>query len=75
MTTLRILITAFASLAIACGDPGVGGGTPPGDASAIGTLPTWRLEDIQPLSPRAGQTYGLSAFADHIVVVTLVAGF
>jgi len=72
MITLRILTTALVALAIGCADRGAGG-TPPGDA--IDTLPTWQLEDIQPLSPRTGQTYGLAAFTDHIVVVTLVAGF
>jgi hypothetical protein len=38
-------------------------------------LPTWTLEDIQPLSPQFGQTYGLSSFPDKIVVALLVAGF
>lgn len=39
------------------------------------TLPTWQLEDIQPLSPMFGQTYGLDSFPDKIVVALLVAGF
>ena len=49
------------------GPDGVGGGAVP--------LPTWKLEDIQPQSPRVGQTYGLDTFAGKIVVVTLVEGF
>jgi hypothetical protein len=48
---------------------------PPGpDAMAVG-LPTWMLEDVQPQSPRFGQTYGLEAFSGSHVVVTLVEGF
>jgi hypothetical protein len=39
------------------------------------TLPTLMLEDIQPLSPRANQTYGLDSFGGKTVVVTLVQGF
>ena len=39
------------------------------------TLPTWMLEDIQPQSPRVGQTYGLQTFGGKIVVVTLLEGF
>lgn len=46
----------------------------PGDAAQV-TLPTWMLEDVQPQSPRAGQIYGLDAFAGKIVVVTLLEGF
>jgi hypothetical protein len=38
-------------------------------------LPSWTLEDIQPLSPMFGQTYGLSSFPDKTVVALLVAGF
>jgi hypothetical protein len=38
-------------------------------------LPDWRLEDVQPLSPRVGQTYGLETFSGKVVVVTLVEGF
>ena len=45
-----------------------------GDARAAG-LPTWKLQDVQPLSPRTGQTYGLDTFNDKIVVVTLLQGF
>lgn len=45
-----------------------------GDARAAG-LPTWKLKDVQPLSPRTGQTYGLDTFNDKIVVVTLLQGF
>jgi len=73
MTTLRTLVLASVTLAVACGsNPGGGGGPDPVDT---GVLPTWELTDVQPLSPMSGQTYGLDAFTDHVVVVTLVTGF
>ena len=51
-------------------------GAPAIDATQeAAVLPTWTLEDIQPLSPMFGQTYGLSSFPDKIVVALLVAGF
>jgi hypothetical protein len=37
-------------------------------------IPMWMLEDVQPESPRVGQTYGLSAFTEHTVVVALLEG-
>lgn len=40
-----------------------------------GQLPSWSLEDIQPKSPRFGETYGLNAFPEQILVVVLVEGF
>jgi hypothetical protein len=46
-----------------------------GDAPGGSVLPTWKLKDVQPLSPRTGQTYGLDTFNDKIVVVTLLQGF
>ena len=45
-----------------------------GDARAS-ALPAWKLKDVQPLSPKTGQTYGLDTFNDKIVVVTLLQGF
>jgi hypothetical protein len=45
------------------------------DTGGAVTLPTWALEDVQPESPRAGQTYGLDAFAGKTVVVALLEGF
>jgi len=77
-TTSRILVAAAAALAIAaCGsdraDPGLP--LPPDSSDTAVTLPTWKLEDIQPQSPRFGQTYGLDTFAGRIVAVTLVEGF
>ena len=48
----------------------------PNDAVAeIRWIPTWSLEDIQPMSPRYGQMYGLDAFAGKTLVVVLVQGF
>jgi hypothetical protein len=41
----------------------------------LGVRPVWTLEDVQPASPRAGQTYGLDTFGGQIVVVTLLQGF
>jgi hypothetical protein len=38
-------------------------------------LPSWMLEDVQPNSPRTGQTYGLNEFLGRTLVVTLVEGF
>ena len=46
-----------------------------GDAPRAAVLPTWKLKDVQPLSPKTGQTYGLDTFNDKIVVVTLLEGF
>lgn len=79
MTTTRLL-TAFALALAACG----GGGSPDApvidsrlgdvDAAPVG-LPSWMLEDVQPSSPRVGQTYGLQTFSNKIVVVTLLEGF
>src|SRR5262249_33877959 len=81
--TLRITFVAAAAataLALtACGTDeriGTSACTPSsGDPGGAVTLPTWRLEDIQPGSPRFGQTYGLDTFSGKIVVVTLVQGY
>lgn len=80
-----LLVTLVSSLlVVACGDgggPPVGGGpdaaadAPRDGQGQTGMLPTWMLEDIQPQSPRVGQTYGLDTFADKVVVVTLLEGF
>lgn len=37
--------------------------------------PSWTLEDLQPASPRANETYGLSAFQGRALVVVMVEGF
>lgn len=76
-TTLRIVLAAAVAL-VACG--GSERAAPPDsplspDAGGIVMLPTWRLEDIQPASPRVGQTYGLDTFSAKIVVVVLTEGF
>ncbi|MBA2540640.1 MAG: hypothetical protein H0V17_13465 [Deltaproteobacteria bacterium] len=66
---------------IACGQPGGVGpqsdapgasDAPPSDPSM---LPTWRLEDVQPDSPRLGEVYGVDTFAGKIIVVSLLEGF
>jgi hypothetical protein len=44
-------------------------------ADGVVTIPTWMLEDVQPASPRLGQTYGVDSFGGRVVVVTLLEGF
>lgn len=39
------------------------------------TWPGWALEDIQPSSPRFGQTYGLDAFDGKVVLVAFLVGW
>jgi hypothetical protein len=79
-----LLVVVTASLALAACDSGtrtpmggsdgaIGGGG--GDARSTGALPAWQLEDVQPQSPRTGQTYGLDTFANKIVVAVLLEGF
>lgn len=73
------LLAIVASLTVGCGAAPDAKTPSPDAASADGPnsprLPAWMLEDIQPQSPRAGQTYGLQTFAGKIVVVTLLEGF
>lgn len=38
-------------------------------------LPSWQREDVQPQSPRFGQTYGLEAYAGQAIAVVLLEGF
>ncbi len=45
------------------------------DAGTGAGRPSWMLEDIQPASPRIGQTYGLDTFGNKTVVVVLLEGF
>jgi predicted small lipoprotein YifL len=69
-----VLSTVIAILA-GCGGTGPGNAPLPDAFDGVIVLPTWRLEDVQPQSPRAGQTYGVDTFSGKIVVVTLVQGF
>ncbi len=75
--TIRLLSMLTLGL-LACGTPAPADPdspvATPGDTAQVG-LPSWILEDIQPASPRVGQTYGLQTFSDKIVVVTLLEGF
>lgn len=79
--TLRIALAALATTAalVACsgGEPAATGDAPlaPDSSGGTVTLPTWRLEDLQPQSPRAGQIYGLDTFSGKTVVVALLEGF
>jgi hypothetical protein len=50
-----------------------GGGA--GGGAGVAMYPSWQLQDIQPVSPRFNQTYGLSAFAGRPVVAMLLEGF
>jgi hypothetical protein len=78
----KLLLTAVLTLA-ACdnGSPGSGSADAPmqpGVDAPVGSgarLPTWMLEDVQPLSPRVGQTYGLDGFGNKVVVAVLLEGF
>jgi hypothetical protein len=74
---LRIVLAAAAAAAlVACtDDTRVGSPECPGSPDDPAALPTWKLEDIQPESPRIGQTYGLDTFSGKVVVVTLVEGY
>jgi hypothetical protein len=76
MKTLSLALV----LAVGCGSgPEVGDdpdAAPVTDVPGnVGALPRWQLEDVQPGSPRVGQTYGLDTFNDKIIVVTLLEGF
>lgn len=84
MTQLHLLLVSALALAFAaCGSDGSrpgGNGMPDApvqqlDAPAATGIPAWMLEDVQPLSPRTGQTYGLDTFSNKIVVVVLLEGF
>ena len=81
LSTSFVLFAAL--LATGCTGRADGGGTVEPDArigdqldapSAV-LLPTWMLEDVQPMSPRNGQTYGLDTFTNKSVVVVLLEGF
>jgi hypothetical protein len=80
------ILFSLSLAAFACGgtpatDPdGVGSGEPDApiammDTSTVSSRPTWMLEDVQPESPRVGQTYGLDTFGNKTVVVVLLEGF
>lgn len=79
-TAVTLAAAALALVACGGGEPGGPGSTPdamssPDAPGGALTLPAWKLEDIQPQSPRVGQTYGLDTFSGKIVAVTLVEGF
>jgi hypothetical protein len=89
MKPSRVMMFAVASaLLLGCGSDarttppdGSNGVTPDApirmiDApGSVPMLPLWMLEDVQPASPRVGQTYGLDAFTGKIIVVSLLEGF
>jgi hypothetical protein len=45
------------------------------DAGVTWAYPAWEREDIQPQSPRQGETYGLEAFRGRTLVVVLLEGY
>lgn len=56
----------------------VGGGSvgSMGGGTVVAAMyPAWQLTDLQPASPRPGQSYGLSAFQGRPLVVVLIEGF
>ncbi len=79
---MKAYVLILLSALVACG-----GGTDPmkrpdvdataqmPDGLGASRIPAWMLEDVQPTSPRAGQTYGLDTFSGKIVVVVLLEGF
>lgn len=72
---IGMVALAIAAGTLACAGDGVEDGTGgPSDAGGS-TIPAWQLEDVQPLSPRFGTTYGLSVHAGRPVVVVLLEGF
>ncbi len=57
-------------------DAGLSGDDAGADAGAVvSDLPTWALVDVQPQSPRTGQSYGLQAFLGRPLVVMLLQGY
>ena len=71
---MRSLLLALV-MVIGCTSSGAGGDPPGGGGDPITSLPSWQLEDVNPASPRVGETYGVDAFGGKIVVVTLLLGF
>lgn len=56
-------------------DAGQGGGTGGGGMMVMAQYPSWMLQDVQPMSPRFNETYGLASFSGRPVVVVLLEGF
>ncbi len=52
----------------------VGCGGPPAVDEPLGDAPSWKLEDVQPMSERHGELYGLEAFEGSAMLVALLAG-
>jgi len=76
-----VLLSSFTLSLLGCAEPTPSRSVPDAPIVAIDapgnavTIPTWRLEDVQPASPRTGQTYGLDVFTNRIIVVSLLEGF
>ncbi len=88
MRAARLSLSGAFAMIAACGSSESGPASSPGDADPVVAdtnlpaidaaqigLPTWMLEDIQPASPRVGQTYGLATFNQKIIIVSLLEGF
>ncbi|MBA3463814.1 MAG: hypothetical protein H0T46_27910 [Deltaproteobacteria bacterium] len=77
-----VLMCSLAAVVLAgCAEPTTSAPSPDAplataDApTGTSNLPSWSLEDVQPTSPRVGQTYGLDTFTGKIIVVSLLEGF
>jgi hypothetical protein len=76
-----LMLSLVSALVAGCAEPTPNRTSPDApiqtvDAPAsVSMLPTWALEDLQPASPRVGQTYGLDVFTGRIIVVSLLEGF
>lgn len=57
------------------GSGGLAGSAGASTPSESYRYPAWELEDIQPLSPQFGKTYGLEAFRGRTLVVALFEGY
>jgi len=82
MITSRMLLSClFGASLVGCAEPTPDRSPPDAPTVAVDAgpnairLPRWALEDVQPASPRVGQTYSLDAFTQKIIVVSLLEGF
>jgi hypothetical protein len=82
----RVILASSFALVACASDPTPGNPALDGAVSAdarlvrdgsdgVRRLPAWQLEDVQPVSPRVGQTYGVDSFTNRVIVVSLLEGF
>ncbi len=76
-----LMFSLASALLLGCAEPTPSGSSPDAPIGTVDApigvsmLPRWSLEDVQPASPRVGQTYGLDTFTGKIIVVSLLEGF